>query len=130
MKELKSYKEPKKKPGEFQKSKKKNKNIQHNRDQIKLLREYQIQLAELFILDDDGFKKVSIIEMPSNHDARPLYAKVVFLSSNGRGHRLRTGYYADKNAGDRCKLSNGEFIEWKQCFGIVISTEMLKENDN
>jgi hypothetical protein len=46
MKELKKYKQIKKKLGQFKKAQKRNKNIQHNRDQIKLLRAGSIQYAE------------------------------------------------------------------------------------
>src|SRR5579885_2872166 len=92
MKELKQKKQTKKKPGEFQKKKKKFQNIQHNRDQLKLLKEGKIEEAELFILDPDGFKKVTIVSRePYGGDT------VVYLHNRGKGSKLRTGWFIEKD---------------------------------
>jgi hypothetical protein len=131
MKELKQKKETKKKPGEFQKQKKKFQNIQHNRDQLKLLNEKQILEAELFILDPDGFKKVTIVplDMSNPHyDYKTLCyygTRVVYLSHNGRGGKLRTAYLIEKDSGGRCKVDGEGFIEWDSCFGIIVKEEKL-----
>jgi hypothetical protein len=131
MKELKQKKEAKKKAGEFQKKKKKYQNIQHNRDQLKLLKEGQLIEAELFILDPDGFKRVTIVplDMSNPHyDYKEICyygARVVYLSHNGRGGKLRTAYLIEKDSGGRCKVSEEGFIEWDECYGIIVKEEKL-----
>lgn len=123
MKELKSYKNHKKKPGEFKKSKQRNKNIQHNRDQLKLLKEEKIDKAELFILDPDGFKKVTI-ERGISYGPWPI----VYLSHHGKKSKLRTGTLIGDDGGDRLKILEEGYIDPQHCFGTVINVEVLKAN--
>ena len=131
MKELKSSKEPKKKPGQFQKSKKKFQNIQHNRDQLKLLKDQVVDHAELFVLEDDGnFYKVLIKPFPEvPYDAYSTYeyVPVVYLSQGKKG-RLRLSHLIGKDAYPRCKVGEG-FIPWEHCFGIVTSKELLSSKE-
>jgi len=127
MKELKSFKEPKKTPGQFKKAKKRNKNIQHNRDQLKLLKEQKLDQVELYILDNNIFKRVTIM---SGDPAAPeeLFKtgdKVVYLAQNGKKSKLRTGFYVDKRGS--CLIYNVGFIKWEHCLGLVIKEEIIKE---
>ena len=118
-----------KKPGEFKKQQKKHQNIQHKRDQLKLLKEEKIQEAELFILDPDGFKKVYIKSFPEvPYDAYGRYetTNVVYVQRKHKKTRLRTSQLIGKDAYPRCKVEGPGFIEWEDCLGIIIKTEMLK----
>lgn len=119
-----------KKPGEFKKSKQRNKNIQHNRDQLKLLKEGTIPQAELFILDPNGFKRVTIVRWDCEDSPSLSGAIIVYLSHGGKKSKLRTGLFYDKDRGNRCRILEEGFIDWEHCFGIVVKEEMLKENSN
>lgn len=124
MKELKNLKEPKKKPGQFQKTRKRNLNIQHNRDQLKLLKEQKIEEAELFVLDGSTFKKVTI----KNQD--PISGNlIVYVANNGKKSKLQLGHYIEKDAGGACRVMKNSsfFIDWKYFLGIVVKEEILKE---
>lgn len=130
MKELKRSKQVKKKPGQFKKAQKRHQNIQHNRDQLKLLKEMKIDSAELFILDPEAFKKVTIVR----HDCEtspPLVSgtPIVYLHNRGKSSKLRTGMFIDK---DGLKVDNqpGGYIEMKHVFGIIVKEELLKEKDS
>lgn len=125
MKELKSFKNHKKKPGEFQKSKKKHKNIQHNRDQLKLLKEEKIEQAELFILDPDAFKKVTIER--GFHEC----FDVVYLSNHGRKSKLRTGTISCKTDPEdgRVQIVGVGYLDVQYCYGHIVKVEILKTKE-
>lgn len=119
MKEIKRNKEHKKKPGEFKKSKIKNKNIQNNMDRLRLLNEGTLKEAELLILDFDGFKKVTVIPVSSHSE------KVVYLANGGKKHRLRTAMVSCNND---CQLvtPNGSFyIKEDHILAEVVQEEMI-----
>jgi hypothetical protein len=128
MKELKSNKEKKKLPGQFKKARKRNLNIQHNRDQLKLLKEGKIAQAELFVLDPDAFKKVTIVPLNiSLSEVNSLNGvKTVFLFKNGKKSRLRTGIIIEKN-GVKIYEEPGGHVDFDHCFGIVIKEEILQK---
>lgn len=115
--------EAKKKPGEFQKKKKRYKHIQNNRDQLKLLREEKIDQAELTVLDPNGLKKVFIERYDYNSYLHGI--NVVYLVQNGKGHKLHTGMVIDKDAGGGCKIVGVGIIPWKNCLGVIVKEEFL-----
>ena len=107
----------------FDKKRKRHKNIQHNRDQLKLLKEKKINTAELFILDLDGFKKVTI--SPNLPESNLSYTKVVYLSK--KYNRLLTAYiYKDQEN----RLANGIYVKDKHIFGIVLKEKVLGSLEN
>lgn len=119
MKELKHKKEHKKKPGEFKKSKLKNKNIQNNMDRLRLLNEGILKEAELLILDFDGFKKVTVVPLS-------LYArKVVYLANNGKKHKLRTADVSYKNDCELVTPNGAFYIKESHILAEVIKEEMI-----
>jgi hypothetical protein len=132
MKEFHTHKEKKKEPGQFKKSRKRNLNIQHNRDQLKLLKEGKIPQAELFILDPEAFKKVTIVPMdadlPSLGIDERYGVKAAFLFKHGKKSRLRTGWIVEKD-GFKIYEEPGGHINYDNCFGIVIKEEILKEKE-
>lgn len=107
-----------KKPGDFKKQQKKHQNIQHNRDQLKLLREELIQEAELFVLDPDGFKKVTIKPMPEHFDCE----RVVYLQRRRNKTKLQTGILTTASEYPRVRV-NGIFVEREDVFGIIVKEE-------
>lgn len=119
MKEIKHSKEHKKKPGEFKKSKIKNKNIQNNMDRLRLLREGTLNEAELLILDFDGFKKVTVIPVTSNSQ------KVVYLANGGKKHKLRTAMVSCKNDCQLVTPNGAFFIKEEYILAEVIREEMI-----
>tara|TARA_B110000503_G_C7129161_1_gene406057 strand:- start:1015 stop:1359 length:345 start_codon:yes stop_codon:yes gene_type:complete len=104
----------------FDKKRKRHKNIQHNRDQLKLLKEKKINTAELFILDLGGFKKVTI--SPNLPESILSYKKIVYLSKK-YGRLLTADIYGDQEN----RLANPSiYVEGKHIFGIVLKEELLK----
>jgi hypothetical protein len=121
-----------KKPGEFKKQQKKHQNIQHNRDQLKLLKDKVVEFVELFVLDPDGFKKITIKafpEVPYNVDGLER-RDVVYLQRRKNKTKLRTGELVSKDAYPRCYVFDGGFIEWDDCFGLITQAEMLKPKED
>lgn len=110
--------EKKKTSEEVIRARKRHISIQKNRDQLKLLKEGKVLEVELLAFDPDllTFRKVSIISKePVNGD------KIVYLSNNGKRHKLKIGTYIEKDAGGSCKINNVGFIKWKHCFGVIIN---------
>jgi hypothetical protein len=92
------------------------------------LKDKTIEAAELFVLDPDGFKKVTIKsfpEVPYNVDGLAEH-DVVYLQRRHNKTKLRTGMLVSKDAYPRCYVIGGGFIEWDDCFGIITHAEMLK----
>lgn len=109
-----------KQQGDFKKQQKKHKNIQHNRDQLKLLKEEKIAQADLFVLDPDGFKKVTIMPLTNAIG----YSNVVFLSRKGR---LLTGtVMKDEYDDSRVNIVEEGYVAREYVFGHIINIEMLK----
>lgn len=134
MKERKQKKQAKKQPGQFLKTKQRNKNIQHNREQLKLLKEKTVETVELFILEPDGFKKVTTApflytEYDKEHGQLDA-VKIVYLANNGKKSKLRTAHIVPKRSNTRCCLDVGNdvFIDWEHCFGVVVKEEFIKEH--
>ncbi len=124
MKEHRHNKEKKKKPGEFKKQQKKHQNIQHNADQIKLLRDGVAETIELFVLDPDAFKKVTVKALPKFTWASGC--RVVYIHNGGKEHKLRTGYIIDKD-GFKVSEEPGGHIDENNVIGLVVKEEVLKE---
>lgn len=112
-----------KKPGEFKAQQKKHQNIQHNRDQLKLLKEEKIQEAELFVLDPDGFKKVTI--KPINWNAGWDWLEVVYLQRKKENTKLRTGTLTTK---DGLKVGD-HHANQDEVYGEIVKVELLKPSE-
>ena len=116
-----------KKPGEFKAQQQKHKNIQHNRDQLKLLKEEKIQEAELFVLDPDGFKKVTIKRI--DWDAGWEWLEVVFLQHKKEKTRLRTGTLSTKDSMKIECHSHSYHISSDEIYGEIVKFELLKASE-
>jgi hypothetical protein len=123
MKEHKHNKEKKKKPGEFKKQQKKHQNMQHNRDQMKLMKDGLADKIELFVLDPDAFKKVMVVPLPDNFHSGMI---VAYLHNHGKGSKIRTGYLIDKD-GFKVSEEPGGHIDPSNVIGLVVKEEVLKE---
>lgn len=115
-----------KKPGDFQKQKAKHKKIQHNRDQLKLMREGIIPHAELFIMELDGLKKITIEPIPQSEDYYCGF-EVVFLRRRGKRKGLVRDIVSSK---DGMHASCGMRIDYDDVFGKVIEVESASNNPN
>lgn len=113
-----------KKPGEFKAQQKKHQNIQHNRDQLKLLKEEKIQEADLFVLDTDGFKKVTIKRI--DWDACWISIEVVYLQRKKEQTKLRTGTLIDK---DGIKICGPYRVHLDDVYGEIVKVELLKTSE-
>lgn len=121
-----------KKPGEFKKQQQKHHNIQHNRDQMKLLREDKIERAELFILDPDGFKKVTVKKFDNNtHHNEDYGGKIVYLQHAHNHTQLRTGEMDrdGKIAHITPSGSSHLYVHERDLIGVVTHIEMLKPSE-
>lgn len=93
---------------------------------MKLLREGAIQQAELFVLDMNTFKKVTVVPFTSETPTYGVGLEVVYLHNRGQGSKLRTSQIIDKD-GFKVADQPGGHIDEKDIVGVVIKTEILKE---
>jgi hypothetical protein len=98
------------------------------------LKEGTIQEAELFILDPDAFKKVTIV-LPDHSNPNYDYNKlcyygehVVFLYNRGKGSKLRTGLIIEKD-GFKVAEQPGSHIDPKDILGTIVKVEILKKKE-
>jgi hypothetical protein len=115
-----------KKAGDLKKQQKKHKNIQYNRDQIKLLKDKTVDEVKLFVLDPDGFKRVTI----KRWDCEDYGTDVVYLHKGRKKTKLRTGYLAKNDYPRKIIISNGsQFVHEDDVMGVIVEVELLKNSE-
>ncbi len=128
------HKNKKRKPGEFQKARRKHLYIQHNREQLKLLKECKIEVGELFILHFSmrsekrtaaTLKKVTI-RLSSEYEPYGGQHVVYYSHGNGQQSKLSIGHFAERY-NVILDNNNGAKASLNDLIGIVVKEEILKE---
>lgn len=83
-----------KKPGEFLKTKIRNKNIQKNFELLRQLQNEEISEAEILVQTESGYKKVIVEKIKAEP---PLGSRIIYLADKGRGRKIRMGTAIDKD---------------------------------
>lgn len=123
-----------KKPGEFLKQKRSNKQKQHNQDMITKLRNGDIFQAEMFALGADGMFKVLVeappIDIQKLSDYGPPKQIVCLAGGKHKNLHIADMYTKDNGGRCRCTLHNGTNVtlEWEDVFGVVLKMERLEDN--
>ena len=100
--------------------------MQYNRDQIKLLNEKVVDQVDLFVLDPDGFKRVTIKRL----EDEDYGTEVVFLYKGRKKPRLRTGYLAKNDYPRKIIISRGfQYVHVDDIMGVILNVELLKNSE-
>lgn len=90
-----------KKPGEFLKTKIRNKNIHKNFELLRQLQNEEISEAEILVQTESGYKKVIVEKIKAKCLADiaepPLGSRIIYLADKGRGRKIRMGTAIDKD---------------------------------
>ncbi len=109
--------------------------VQHNRDELKRLREGRQATATLYLIEKDGLKKVTIepleaaakrygAEGPWALDILFYWGTEVVVYSSRHSKLVRDRLYGGRDKG-RCQLGSRHYVSWKYCFGAVLNVESI-----